>query len=101
MDDEQQPRSPAFADRHPLIAAALGLIVGAAIGWLVFYLLGWLSFLVIPEGRSEGKGGMVVEAMWFYCGIPVCAVIGAIWPCTIGAGARKRRRAVADRSGSR
>ena len=38
----------------------------------------------------------MVETLWFYCGIPLSGVAGAIWPSTIGR-LFLRRRTDSDR----
>ena len=60
-----------------------------AIWWGIFNLLFLLQPLVVPPARSEGKGGLIVELTWLLCAGPVCIVMGAAWPHTVG---RRLRR---------
>lgn len=82
--------------KRVVVASLLGAFFGVVIGGVVFAALVVLSPLVVVEARGEGKGGAIVEVLWVLLGIPVCAVVGALWPHTVGrlfAGGRSVGRA--------
>lgn len=90
MSDEAQ-RTPSNATtrngRHWFVSSLSGAAIGLAIWIIVFALLRVLSPLVITpnvDPNNEGKGGHVVEILWFWLGAPMLTMIGFLWPHTIG-----------------
>lgn len=79
--------------RRTGIAIVLGGIVGFGIGWGIFHSLLYLSpFVIHPvpqDGGAEGKGAYMVEALWFWCGIPWTTLVGMIWPVVIAPKVRR------------
>lgn len=88
------PPARATRPRHWFISSLLGTCIGMLVWLVVFVCLRTLSPLVVTpnvDPNNEGKGGYVVEILWFWLGGPMLAMFGFLWPHTVGRLFRRSR----------
>ena len=89
MTDSEKVQRRKRSVLRPLFA---GLLVGALVWFAVLVGLFVFGPHWAPPARYEGKGGYLIEGLWYVFGLPLCIVFAWMWAFVLGPRLNRKQR---------